>query len=298
MSTFWSLWIIGLTIIFLALITWLLFSNRRVALKDDEEPENRTTGHVYDGIEEYDNPLPRWWFQLFVITIIYSIVYLIWYPGLGAFKGLGGWTSVNELERDQEKALEGYADTFDRYLGMSIDELAHDGKAMKMGVRLFANNCSVCHGADGGGNYSFPDLTDKDWLYGGSPKQIKHSITHGRQGTMPAWGAVIGEEKVLAVSEYVLTLSGQTAGLGSVEQGAVVFQQYCGACHGPEGKGDITFGAPNLTDEIWLYSGEPEAVAQSIRSGRSNSMPAQQDKLRDYKIHILAAYVYGMSLDY
>jgi len=157
----------------------VLFANRKVALRDDEEPENRTTGHVYDGIEEYDNPLPKWWFQLFVITVIFSAIYLALYPGLGSFKGVLGWTSVNALERQQELAREANLETFGRYATMPIEEVIHEDEAIKMGLRLFANNCAICHGADGGGQYGFPNLTDKDWLYGGLPEQIKTSITQG-----------------------------------------------------------------------------------------------------------------------
>lgn len=297
MSTFWSLWIIVLTLACLGLVTWVLFANRKVAVRDDEEPENRTTGHVYDGIEEYDNPLPRWWFQLFVGTLIFGAGYLIWYPGLGAFAGIGGWTSTNQLEREQERARENYSEILDAYVQMPVEELALNGKAMKMGLRLFSNNCSVCHGADGGGAYGFPNLTDKDWLYGGTPEHIKHSLVEGRAGNMPGWSNIIGEVNVQAVTEYVLKISGQEFDKQKALQGAKVFRQNCAACHGESGQGNIAMGAPNLTDDIWLYSGERESIAQAVRSGRANVMPSQKDKLRAEHIHILTAYVYSLSLD-
>lgn len=298
MSTFWSLWIIVLTVTCLALVIWVLFANRKVAISDDEDPENRTTGHVYDGIEEYDNPLPRWWFNMFIITIVFSIGYLIYYPGMGAWKGIGGWTSKNELAADQEAALEDYKESFGKFSQMSIEELVYDDNAMKMGARLFANNCAVCHGADGGGNTGFPNLTDTDWLYGGAPENIKQSITHGRQGAMPAWGAILGEEKVGQVTEYVLQLSGADHDAKAATLGADVYAQSCVACHGAEGKGLAAVGAPNLTDDIWLFEGSREAIAQSIRSGRNGVMPAQKDMLREDKIHVLSAYVYGLSFEY
>jgi len=298
MSIFWSLWIILLTVICLALVIWVLFANRKVAVRDDEEPENRTTGHIYDGIEEYDNPLPKWWFQLFVITIIFAVIYLILYPGLGSFKGILGWTSVESLERDQGKAEAGYAPLFDKYMSMSIDELAHDGAAMKMGIRLFSNNCAVCHGADGSGHFGFPNLTDKDWLYGGAPEQIKYSIAQGRQGSMPAWGPILGEDKVMELTHYVLSLSGAEHDHQLAANAQPTYIQSCSACHGSEGKGNISLGGPNLTDDIWLYSGAVEEIAQSIRKGRGNLMPSQHDKLKEHKIHLLTAYVYGMSLDH
>lgn len=297
MSIFWNIWIIGLTLICLALVVWVLLANRKVALRDDEDPENRTTGHNYDGIEEYDNPLPRWWFQLFVGTLVFAAGYLIWYPGLGSFAGIGGWTSKNQLQREQEQALTENSAMFETYVSMPIAELAQEPKAMKMGLRLFSNNCAVCHGADGGGAYGFPNLTDNDWLYGGTPELIQQTITHGRSGNMPAWGAVIGEQNVLAVTEFVLKLSGQKFNTPQAQVGAKVYRQNCAACHGENGQGNIALGAPNLTDDIWLYSGEKESIAQSIRSGRANVMPEQQEKLRKQNIHILAAYVYSLSMD-
>lgn len=297
MSIFWNIWIVGLTLACLALVIWVLFANRKVAIKDDEEPENRTTGHVYDGIEEYDNPLPKWWFQLFIGTLVFSALYLVWYPGLGSFPGIGGWTSQNQLEREHEKARVVHEEIFGAYTQMTLEELAQDNDAMKMGVRLFANNCAVCHGADGGGNYGFPNLTDKDWLYGGTPDKIKETLLHGRAGNMPPWGPIIGETNVLAVTEYVLSLSGREHEKAQLEQGGKVFQQNCAACHGPDGKGNQLLGAPNLADNIWLYDGSREGIAQSVRGGRANVMPAQKDKLQDEKIHLLAAYVYSLSLD-
>nr|WP_018276477.1 cytochrome-c oxidase, cbb3-type subunit III [Teredinibacter turnerae] len=287
-----------LTSMCLALVCWVLFANRKVAVKDDGQDENKTTGHVYDGIEEYDNPLPRWWFMLFVGTLIFAGIYLVIYPGFGAYKGIIGWTSVKQLEAEQEAAREDHAKTYGVYSSMPVEELIHDGRAMKMGVRLFANNCSVCHGADGGGNFGFPNLTDKDWLYGGTPDEIQASITHGRSGAMPAWGEILGEEKVVSVAEYVMSLSGMEHDADLAEQGAGPFQSTCAACHGADGKGQKLVGAPNLTDNIWLYEGSREAIQQAIRSGRKNQMPAQKDKLREEKIHLLTAYVYSLSYDY
>lgn len=297
MSIFWSLWIIVLTSVCLGLVLWVLLANRRVAISDDEDPENRTTGHVYDGIEEYDNPLPKWWFQLFIGTIIYSLAYVIWYPGFGSWKGIGGWTSTGELARDQEKAQEQYVKSYGVFSQMSIEDLAQDRRAMKMGVRLFANNCAVCHGADGGGNFGIPNLTDSDWLYGGSPETIKQTLLHGRAGNMPAWGAILGEEKITHLSEYVLQLSGQDHDETMATSGKALFSQNCVACHGADATGNQALGAPNLTDNTWLYSGTREGILHSLRVGLNNNMPAQKDRLREEKIHVLAAYVYSLSQD-
>ncbi|WP_200911578.1 cytochrome-c oxidase, cbb3-type subunit III [Teredinibacter purpureus] len=298
MSTFWSLWIIVLTSLCLALVCWVLFANRKVAIRDDEDPENKTTGHVYDGIEEYDNPLPRWWFILFVITLIYAAIYLVLYPGMGSFKGLLGWSSTGELRMDQEKAQADLAETFGVYSQMPLEELVHDGRAMKMGVRLFANNCAVCHGADAGGNFGFPNLTDNAWLHGGSPDEILTSIRDGREGAMPAWGDIIGESNVVAVSEYVLKTSGQEYDTVLAETGETVFTQNCAACHNGDATGNKLLGAPNLTDDDWLYDGSREGIQHSVRNGLANKMPAQSDMLRADKIHLLAAYVYSLSFDY
>lgn len=297
MSTFWSLWIIGLTLTNMILIVWVLMANRKVAVSDDADPENKTTGHVYDGIEEYDNPLPKWWFQMFVGTIIFMVIYLALYPGLGNWKGLLGWTSHNQLERELKKADEQYGETFARYMDMPIEEVAEDPRAIKMGVRLFANNCAVCHGADGGGNQGFPNLTDNDWLYGGSPAKIKETLLYGRAGNMPAWGPIIGEENVVASAEYVLSLSGQEHDAALAEEGQAVFAQNCASCHGADAKGMQALGAPNLTDNIWLYDGSRQGIRHSIRNGRANVMPAQADKLRAEKIQLLTAYVYSLSQD-
>ncbi|HEY7773541.1 MAG TPA: cytochrome-c oxidase, cbb3-type subunit III [Marinagarivorans sp.] len=295
LSTFWSLWVIVLTLTCIALCAWVLFANRKVAKKDDDTPENKTTGHIYDGIEEYDNPLPKWWFQLFVGTLIFSAIYLVLYPGLGNWPGLLKWTSTGELAAAQEKAREQYVDSYDKYSKMSVEELSQDPEAMKMGVRLFANNCAVCHGADGGGNYGFPNLTDDDWLHGGSPEQIKETLVNGRVANMPPWGPTIGEEGVASVTEYVLSLSGLEHDESLVPAGKEVFASVCSTCHGPDGKGLIAMGAPNLTDDIWLYDSARETIASTVRNGRINRMPAQKDLLREDKIHLLTAYVYSLS---
>ncbi|GAB2197652.1 cytochrome-c oxidase, cbb3-type subunit III [Sessilibacter sp. MAH4] len=298
MSTFWSLWIIVLTLANLVLVLWVLLANKKVAVRDDADPENKTTGHVYDGIEEYDNPLPKWWFQMFILTMVFAVFYLAAYPGLGSWKGLLGWTSVNQLEAEQEKALESYKESYGVYNEMSIEELAQDPRANKMGARLFANNCAVCHGADAGGNFGFPNLTDHDWLYGGTPDAIKATLTNGRRAAMPAWGSILGEEKIAQVTEYVLSVSGREHDAAQAEVGSKLFLQNCAICHGADAKGQYITGAPNLTDDIWLYDGSPAGIRQTLRNGRNGVMPAQGDKLREDKIHLLTAYVYSLSQDF
>jgi len=296
MSTFWSIWIIVITLITIAGCTWLLFANRKVEVRDDlKEGEAPKTGHVYDGIEEYDNPLPGWWFKMFVGTVIFGIGYLILYPGLGSYAGVLGWTQVGQWQEEVAEAEAKYAPVYAQYANMPVEELIANPDAMKMSRRLFNNNCSVCHGSDGRGSYGFPNLADSDWLYGGSADNIKTSITQGRKGMMPAWGAVIGEEGVDQVAEYVFKLSGREHDEAKANVGAQTYATYCVACHGVEGKGVAAMGAPNLTDGVWLYGGSPSLVRHSIRNGRNGNMPAQADKLKAEKIHLLTAYVYNLS---
>ncbi|MFV8784383.1 cytochrome-c oxidase, cbb3-type subunit III [Microbulbifer sp. SA54] len=295
MSTFWSVWVIVLTLTNLALVTWVLFANRKVAVSDQDDPENRTTGHVYDGIEEYDNPLPKWWFLLFILTLVFSAAYLAIYPGLGNFKGFGGWSSVGALKADQAKAQAEFKETFGQYADQPIEKIAESREALKMGARIFANNCSVCHGADGGGNYGFPNLTDSDWLYGGTPEKILETLHNGRQGMMPPQGPVIGEQGVKDATEYVLSMNGLEHDAAMAAKGQKIFGTVCMACHGADGKGNQALGAPNLTDNIWLYGSSREEIQHTIRGGRSNQMPAQKDKLREDKIRLVAAYVYSLS---
>lgn len=303
MSTFWSLWIIVLTVTNLALLLWILLANRKVAVKDDDDPENRTTGHVYDGIEEYDNPLPKWWFQMFILTMVFAVLYLAIYPGLGNWKGYfpffeeGSWTSVRQLEEQQKKALSQHKSSYGVYSKMSAQELVDEPRAMKMASRIFANNCAVCHGADGGGALGFPNLTDKDWLYGGDPEMIKQTLVNGRQAAMPAWSGVLGEKGINEVTQYVLSLSGQEHDAQLVSKGAEIFAGNCAACHGGDAKGNHAVGAPNLSDDIWLYEGTPAGIRQTLRNGRNGQMPAQKDRLREDKIHLLSAYVYSLSLE-
>jgi len=295
MSMFWNFWIVGLTLINLALILWVLLANRKVAVKDDADPENRTTGHVYDGIEEFDNPLPKWWFQMFIVTMLFAVAYLALYPGLGSWQGFLGWTSVNQLEAQQEKALEQHQLSYGVYSQMSVEALADEPRAIKMASRIFSNNCAVCHGADGSGSLGFPNLTDNDWLYGGSPENIKETLVNGRQAAMPAWSSLLGEKGIAQVADYVLSLSGQKHDAELAAVGEKVFATNCVACHGNDGKGLHALGAPNLTDDIWLYGGEPADIRQTLRHGRNGKMPAQKERLREDKIHLLTAYVYSLS---
>ena len=296
MSTFWSIWIIVFTAITIVGCTWLLFANRKVEVSDDtKEGESPKTGHVYDGIEEYDNPLPGWWFKMFVGTVVFGVIYLVLYPGLGNFGGVLGWTQVGQWEEEVAEAEAKYAPLYEQYSETPVEELIANPEAMKMSRRLFNNNCAVCHGSDGRGSYGFPNLADNDWLYGGSAEDIKTTLVNGRQGAMPALGGALGEKGVDNVAEYVFKISGREHDAAKAEAGGQLFATYCAACHGPDGTGNKMLGAPNLTDGIWLYGGSPTLVRHSIRNGRNGNMPAQGDKLKAEKIHLLTAYVYSLS---
>ncbi|NVK00190.1 MAG: cytochrome-c oxidase, cbb3-type subunit III [Oceanospirillaceae bacterium] len=295
MSAFWSIWISVITLAVVFGVTWLLFATRKS--EKFKETTEETVGHAFDGIEEYDNPLPKWWFNMFLITVVFSLGYLALYPGLGNFKGLLGWTSYNQWEEEIAHAEEVYAPVFAKYAALSIEELNQPGNetGLKMGQRMFANNCSVCHGVGGVGAYGFPNLTDNDWLYGGQPDTIVSTIVNGRQGGMPAWGAILGEDGIQDVTNYVLSLSGSEHNATAAERGQTQFNTLCAACHMPTGEGMQALGAPNLTDNIWLYGGSFEQIAHTLRVGRAGVMPAHKDLLSDDKIHLISAYVYSLS---
>ncbi|HET8710596.1 MAG TPA: cytochrome-c oxidase, cbb3-type subunit III [Spongiibacteraceae bacterium] len=291
MSAFWSLWIIVLTTLTIVGISWILFANR----KTRGDTTDTKTGHTYDGIDEYDNPLPAWWFYMFVITIVFALGYLVAFPGLGTFKGILNWSSAGQLEKDIAKADAQYGPLFAKFASMPITEVAKDPQALKMGQRLFATNCAQCHGADARGSFGFPNLTDNDWLYGGEPEQIEQTITHGRNGAMPAWESALGNQGVLEVANYVVTLNGRSADEKLAQAGKEKFAMYCVGCHGADGKGNQQLGAPNLTDDVWLYGGSPLMIQQTVRGGRNNMMPAWLDRLGKERVHLLAAYVYSLS---
>ncbi|MBI6895887.1 cytochrome-c oxidase, cbb3-type subunit III [Pseudomonas putida] len=302
MTTFWSTYISVLTIGSLIGLTWLLLATRKGQSSDTTD---QTMGHSFDGIEEYDNPLPKWWFWLFVGTLVFSVGYLILYPGLGNWKGIlpgyeNGWTQVDEWQKEMDKADAKFGPIFAKYAAMPVEEVAKDPQALKMGSRLFASNCSVCHGSDAKGSYGFPNLTDSDWRWGGEPETIKASIMNGRHGVMPGWSTVIGEQGVADVAAFVLTnLDGRSLPEGvkaDPAKGQEIFATNCVACHGPEGKGTPAMGAPNLTHpQAFIYGSSFAQLQQTIRYGRQGQMPAQHDIQGNDKVHLLAAYVYSLS---
>ena len=269
--------------------------------------EDGTTGHVYDGIREYDKPMPRWWLMVFWASIVFAVGYVAAYPSLGTWKGLlqieradgshVNWTSVNEMQNDFDRNNAVFvADYQKRFAKFSVDQLAENPRALKVGQRLFSQNCAVCHGSNAKGNTGFPNLTDSDWLYGGSTSKIVETLHKGRKGVMPAWQEKLGEDGVKAAAEYVMSLSGRGDLDGQlVSEGQKLFKTNCVMCHGAEGKGTQAVGAPNLTDNIWLYGGDRATIRQTLRYGRGGVMPAWEEKLGNERINLLAAYVYSLS---
>jgi len=295
MSSFWSNYIIILTVLNIVGCFWLIkwASKKRVG----DASEGDVTGHVWDGnLEELNNPMPRWWLWMFYISLIFSIIYLYLYPGLGNYEGSLGWSQIGEYEEEVADANKKYSPLFAKYAATPITELAKDKKANAMGQRLFLTYCSTCHGSDAKGARGFPNLTDKDWLYGNTPEAIKTSILNGRSGIMPAMGAALGGDAgVDEVAAYVASLSGRTTDAAKTKAGKAKFEMMCAACHQASGKGNPALGAADLTDNIWLYGGSLGVIKKTIVEGRNGQMPAHKNFLGEDKSHLLAAYVYSLS---
>jgi cytochrome c oxidase cbb3-type subunit 3 len=292
-SNFWSVYVAVITILSIAacaLLLWISGKAKSMPTKDN------TTGHVWDGdLREMNNPLPRWWVWLFVITIVFGVVYLVLYPGLGSQPGQLGWTSAGQHREEMDKGEKEVAPLYARFSAMKAEELAKDAQAMAIGERLFMNNCAQCHGSDARGASGFPNLTDGDWLYGGTPEIIKETIAKGRVGNMPPMAAAVGGvDDVKDVAQYVLSLSGGPHDSAAAARGKLKFAA-CAACHGLDGKGNPALGSANLTDDIWLHGRGEAAIVAMINQGKVNQMPAQADKLSAGQIQVLAAYVWGLS---
>lgn len=292
-SNFWSIYVASITLVsILACLLLLWFSGKAKAMTASDN----TTGHVWDGdLREMNNPLPRWWAWLFVITIVFSFAYLALYPGLGTYAGKLGWTSLGQHKTEMDKGNQEVAPLYAKFVSMPPQDVAKDAQAMAIGERLFMNNCSQCHGSDARGNKGFPNLTDSDWLYGGTPEIIKETLSKGRTGVMPPMAAAVGSaDDVRNVAQYVLSLSGSPHDSVKAALGKPKFAA-CAACHGADGKGTQAMGAPNLTDDIWLHGYGEAAILTMVNLGKTNQMPAQADKLSEAQIHVLASYVWGLS---
>ena len=291
-SSGWSVFVAAATIagLLLCLVLLVIASRRKVMAGDN------TTGHIWDeDLRELNNPLPRWWMGLFVLTVVFGGVYLALYPGLGSATGTLKWSSTGQYEAEQAKARAALSQVYAQFQAMPVEQLAANPQAMGVGERLFVNNCAACHGSDAKGSKGFPNLTDNDWLYGGSHETIIETITKGRNGLMPPMAAAVGgAEDVRNVANYVLSLSGSPHNSVAAQLGKPKFAA-CAACHGMDGKGNQALGAPNLTDKIWLHGWGEDAVIAMINNGKSNQMPAHGERLSAEQIRVLAAYVWSLS---
>ena len=297
-SNFWNIYIAAIVVLSFVGLAWLLLSQNKTKMPPKGE-DVKTMGHSWDGIEEYNNPLPRWWFYLFVLTMVFSAAYLFLYPGLGDYKGYLNWTSQNQYEKEVQKANEQYGKIYAKFANMPIEEVAKDPQAQRIGKNMFDTYCIQCHGSDAKGSKGFPNLTDGDWLWGGSPEQIHETIAKGRIAIMAPWGPALGEERVKDVANYVMSFS-KPAGQYDEERAArgnAIFHgppANCFTCHGDKGQGVLGLG-PNLTDDVWSWGGTQKAIIETITNGRHNQMPAWDNFLDKDKLHIMTAYVWGLS---
>ncbi len=297
---FWDYYIVVITLLSIAGCGLLLWSQSRYRVKAlaDGSPAagHGTTGHVWDeDLTELNTPMPRWWMWLFYLTIVFALVYLALYPGLGSYAGRFGWKSAGAYQAELKQAEADYGPLFDKYAKQDLKAVAADPQAHAIGERLFLTYCAQCHGSDARGNKGFPNLTDGDWLYGGDPAMIKTTIMHGRNGQMPPMAAALGSDKdVENVAHYVRSLSDLTTDPIKVAFGKPKFA-VCAACHGADGHGNQALGAPNLSDKVWLYGGSADTIMETIRKGRTSTMPAFDAFLGEPKVHLLAAYVWSLS---
>jgi len=290
MTTFWSAWVWFWTLGMLFSLSWVLYSNYKAGNSTIDHHRRHET---HDGIGEAFAPIPKWWAMTMGGTIIFAFLYLFLFPGLGLYPGVLGWTSAKTLAREQEKLNPKTNELLASYAATPVTELMQDNNAMLLGRRVFRNNCAVCHGDEAKGQQYFPNLTDNDWLYGGTEEAIKHTLVNGRKGAMPSWSKQLSDQQIQDVADYVRHFSQPEVHANA--EGEKIFGMFCGACHGKDAKGSQSLGAPNLTDDIWLYGGSNADVRITLQMGRNGHMPAQQARLGDDKIHLLTAYVMSLS---
>jgi cytochrome c oxidase cbb3-type subunit 3 len=296
LTSFWHWYVIIITVGTILGCFWLLQWTKGVSNRDEEGEGTGTTGHVWDeDLVELNNPLPRWWLQLFYITIAFAFIYLVLFGGLGNIGGVLGWTQEGQYEQEMQTASEAQEVIFARYREMDNETLIADTDAHSTGQRLFANNCAMCHGSDGAGARGFPNLTDDDWLYGGNFDTVMQTLENGRAGAMPVMVAGLDDTALSELVVYVQSMSGQKADPVMAANGKKNFDMLCVACHGLDGSGNQALGAPRLNDQIWLYGGEPETIRETLTKGRNGKMPAFNDTLSEDQRRLITAYVLSLS---
>lgn len=290
---FWHYYIAIITILGIIFSIWVLASQTTQRLAEGEKAE--VLHHAWDGdLQEFNNPLPRWWMWMFYGLIFFSIAYLVLYPGLGKFAGTLNWTSYQEWKDDKDAVDAEFEKVMSPYKGMDLMAVAGDENAKKMGQNLYMTYCMQCHGSSAQGGKGFPNLTDGQWLFGGTPEDIQSSIANGRTAEMPAMGdAVGGEQGAKEVANYVLSLGGKPHDAALAAAGKEKYAA-CAGCHGDDGKGNNAASFPNIADDAWQYGGTVADIEQSILKGRKGGMPAQMEMLGESKVHLLSAYVWGL----
>jgi cytochrome c oxidase cbb3-type subunit 3 len=296
LTSFWHWYVIIITVVTILACFWLLQWTKGVSNRDDEGEGTGTTGHVWDeDLVELNNPLPRWWLQLFYITIAFAFIYMGLFGGFGNIPGVLNWSQESQYEEEVKAATEAQEAIFARYRQMDNETLIADAEANATGQRLFANSCAMCHGSDARGAKSFPNLTDNDWLYGGSFDTVMQSIASGRAGAMPVMVGGLDDSAISDLVVYVQSLSGQKADASMAANGKKNFDMLCVACHGVDGTGNQALGSPNLTNDIWLYGGDPTTIRETITVGRNGNMPAHENLLSEDRRRLIAAYVLSLS---
>lgn len=289
---FWDLFLVLVPLVSIGVLFYFVYSMSRGGSGTSSE----TTGHVWDeDLRELNNPLPAWWKYMFYITLVFGLGYLLLYPGLGSNSMLLDWSSTGQYEQEIADAEATYGPLFEKYQKVPIEKLAGNTEALRMGERLYASYCTQCHGSDAGGVSGYPNLRDRNWIWGGKPKRIEETILKGRNAVMPAWKQVLGEAGVKRAAAYVLSLSGREVDTKAAAAGKILFAKNCAACHKSDGTGNQALGSANLTDKIWLYGGSPKVVEATISNGRQGKMPAHENFLGKAKVHLLAAYIYSLS---
>ncbi len=299
MSAFWHWFVVIVTLAFTAGMVWLFIATGKTKVPTGTNREGQeTTGHVWDeDLEELNNPMPRWWLWLFYGTVVFALIYLVLYPGLGRFGGLLGWTSSGQYQEERAAANEAFEARFGELVEMPLEELAQHPDALAAGRNLFRTNCSTCHGSDARGARGFPNLTNNHWIWGGEPDQVWTSVYYGREAVMPGFEGALSDSEITSTVTFVQQLSGQEVDETLAEQGREHFEMLCAACHMPDGTGNPALGAPDLTAGVFTYGGSVEDIGATIRQGREGVMPAQRELLGEARSRLVTAYVLSRNMN-